>query len=699
MSIEAIYITTLGIGVLAQTVFALFVVINYWRGVTGRALMLVAAAQLGFVAAGALTGASYLAATLEVLIAFTWTFMFMRVLGLGLDNYRAENRRWQTMLFAIAACLAIGSITYLALQTPSWTAPAYADHRTVFFLQLLVAIVSLVTLEQVSRNVIQTHRWKLRYLNLSAALLFGFAVVHHAYGLLMGSHSVTLLILQPIILAFSALMAGIASLRNKANKLAVNLSREFVFRSGVLFAIGIYLTLTGMAGYYVTLFDAEWGQVVAALLVTVSLLGLAIVIGSAPVRRYLRVLMARNFFEYKYDYREEWLKVTRELTTPNQDASLPQRAIKILAELVNSTGGTAWWRSETDVLLPLAELQSGWHTPLTAASSKALLAFFAERPWIIDLKEYSERPSAYPELTLGDDVAQLTPARFIIPLLAENEALGVIIVREPAIDLRLMWEDYDILKVVARQAAGIIALNQAGQTIAESKHFHAYNQLSAFLVHDLKTVTAQLSLLLENAEKHKANPAFIDDMLATTSNAVSRMNKLLVQLRSRDDSAPPGTVDVGSVARVVAERFSGLRRIPVTIDVPTGSQVLIDRDELESALGHILQNALDATPDPGTVEVAVSVTNSWVELLVKDTGCGMSRTFIETELFQPFRSTKGVSGMGIGVYQARQMVRSNGGDLLVDSREGEGTVFRFLLPRLASITHQGTNGGESAATV
>lgn len=686
MSIDTIYFASIVLGIIAQVLFAGFVVINYLRGVTGRALMLVALTQLGFLVSTMLTGGSRLTSVFELLVAFAWSFLLIRILGLSFTNYREPNRHWQTSLFVTTAIATIGSIGYVLIASSGFAEPGYLDDRATFFAQLVLAIVCLVILEQVSRNAIQAHRWRLRYLDLSAGLLFTFAVVHHAYGLLMGTHAVVLLVLQPIILLLSALMASIASLRNKRNKMTINMSQEFVFRSGVLFAIGIYLTLTGLAGYYVTLFDANWGEVVAALLITVSLLGLAILVGSTHVRRYLRVLIARNLFEYKYDYRDEWLTVTRELSDSGHDLTLPQRAIKIVGELVNSPGGSAWWQFEDNgPLLPIDRLSSEWADPLSQETSSSLIRFFKERPWIIDLIEYSEQPGAYPGLTLNEEITGLEGARFVVPLLGENKTLGIVVLVRPVIDLKLMWEDYDVLKVVARQATGVIALNLAGQKITESKRFQDYNQLSAFLVHDLKTVTAQLSLLLENAEKHKQNPAFIDDMLATTSNAVDRMNKLLVQLRQRDaDAGTTLDLDIDAEVRRIANRFSGQQPAPIVEANCAGTRVAIDTEKLQSALGHVVQNAIDATPEDGNVEISVAVSDNWVNVYVRDTGSGMSPEFIEKELFQPFQSTKGVSGMGIGVYQAREIIRANGGDLLVSSREGHGTQFQFLLPQTTS---------------
>jgi signal transduction histidine kinase len=116
--------------------------------------------------------------------------------------------------------------------------------------------------------------------------------------------------------------------------------------------------------------------------------------------------------------------------------------------------------------------------------------------------------------------------------------------------------------------------------------------------------------------------------------------------------------------------------------------VRADRDQLWSVLGHLIQNAQDATPPDGEVTLTLKASSDHVVLFIQDTGTGMSEEFIRMQLFKPFESTKGLTGMGIGAYQAREYVRQLGGNIDVTSEPGMGSCFSVLLPtvRLASRT-------------
>jgi len=96
-------------------------------------------------------------------------------------------------------------------------------------------------------------------------------------------------------------------------------------------------------------------------------------------------------------------------------------------------------------------------------------------------------------------------------------------------------------------------------------------------------------------------------------------------------------------------------------------------------LGHLVQNALDATPASGRVWLRTSRAAGSVRVEVGDTGAGMNEEFVRTQLFRPFSSTK-ASGMGIGSFESAQYVRELGGTIDVASRPGEGSVFTVLLP-------------------
>src|SRR5207344_2107877 len=200
-----------------------------------------------------------------------------------------------------------------------------------------------------------------------------------------------------------------------------------------------------------------------------------------------------------------------------------------------------------------------------------------------------------------------------------------------------------------------------------SKQLRAMDQLSAFVVHDLKTVSAQLGLLLRNAERHKYNPAFIEDMLKTTENAVGRMNKLVDQLRSRDQVAAQRDLDlVAVINQVVKDRAAQAPRPQLETFISSVS-VRADAERLGSVIAHVIQNAQDATDPSGTVRVRIDSTPVWAMVTVADTGQGMSPDFVDNELFAPFATTKGVAGIGVGAYQCREYIRALGGDVAVRS--------------------------------
>ena len=125
----------------------------------------------------------------------------------------------------------------------------------------------------------------------------------------------------------------------------------------------------------------------------------------------------------------------------------------------------------------------------------------------------------------------------------------------------------------------------------------------------------------------------------------------------------------------------------------------VERDRLADVLGHVIQNAQEATPADGKVEVILQNNDAMAVIDVIDTGCGMDDEFVRTRLFRPFDSTKGRSGMGIGAYEAREFVRGLGGQLDVRSEIGAGTRFRIQLPLSAPTHAQSSSLRESAVMV
>jgi putative PEP-CTERM system histidine kinase len=257
--------------------------------------------------------------------------------------------------------------------------------------------------------------------------------------------------------------------------------------------------------------------------------------------------------------------------------------------------------------------------------------------------------------------------------------MGFVVLKHSLGKLGFNWEVSDLLKVAARQAAAHLAQMRASNQLIVARQFESFNRTTTFVIHDLKNLVAQLSLLLTNAEKHKHNPEFQADMLETVQSAVTRMNKVLAQLRRSSSEASTESVALADILNDAAASKQAFKLRP-QLDLPPDSvRVRADRERLTRAIGHLLQNALEATPPTGQVSLAAFADGEQAVIEVRDTGAGMDEEFIRTRLFQPFDSTKG-AGMGIGAYECRETVQALGGTVAVESTPGVGTLFRLTLP-------------------
>jgi len=280
-----------------------------------------------------------------------------------------------------------------------------------------------------------------------------------------------------------------------------------------------------------------------------------------------------------------------------------------------------------------------------------------------------------------DWLLRSTDAWLAIPLLHDRRIVALIVLREPLVPQQLTWEDLDMLRTAGRQAASYFALDAAGEALARERQFAAFNRFSAFLMHDLSNIVAQQQLIVDNAARHKTNPAFIDDAIGTIENTVRRIQRLLEQMKTGAESGPPRRTRLADICEQAVRRLQDRRPQPtLTIEGETAT-AMIARGQLEHVLEHVIRNAQDATPEDGVVRVAVRTDGGASVIEVADTGRGMDADFVRDRLFRPFDTTKGSKGMGIGAFQAREFVRAGGGDVQVSSTPGTGTSFVIRLPR------------------
>jgi len=450
-----------------------------------------------------------------------------------------------------------------------------------------------------------------------------------------------------------------------------------------LLVSGIYLLFMAGAGYYVRYFGGNWGPALQVALLFAGLLGLGVIAFSGSLRAKLRVIVSKHFFSYRYDYRDEWLRFTQALSARGGPHQLGQDVVKGLADMLESPAGSLWLRDTPGHYF----VQAGrWNMTADSAAEptdSAFARFLSDTGWVVNLEEFRSSPERYRELRLPLWLSELPNAWLIIPLANGGELIGFVILATARTRVDVNWEVNDLLKTAARQAATFLGQMQATEALLEARKFDAFNRMSAFVVHDLKNIVAQLSLMLKNAERHRDNPEFQKDMLMTVEHSVERMKQLMMQLR---EGTTPVDAAHGVDLAVVVERIqrakSGQRPIP---DVRIEATVIASGHEnrLERVIGHLVQNAIDATDKDGRVWIRLAKQDGLALVEVGDTGHGMTPEFVRERLFKPFQTTK-ETGMGIGAYESMQYVQELGGRVQVDSTLDVGTQVRLLLPCVAS---------------
>src|SRR5205085_8890771 len=266
-----------------------------------------------------------------------------------------------------------------------------------------------------------------------------------------------------------------------------------------------------------------------------------------------------------------------------------------------------------------------------------------------------------------------------VPLSHEGRLAGLVILEHPAIRRRLDWDDFDLFRTAGIQAASYIAEARGQQALADARRFDEFNRRFAFILHDVKNLVSQLTLVTRNAERHADNPEFRADMIATLQSSVRKMNDLLARLSpgATRESDPPRAMAVQPLLDAIAAAKA--RQHPVRVFAEAGLFAMADPGGLEQALTHLVQNAIDASePDVPVVLRAVE-SGGDIAIEVIDRGAGMTAEFVRTRLFQPFASTK-EQGFGVGAFEAKSLIAAMGGRVEVESRLGDGTRFTLFLP-------------------
>ena len=593
-----------------------------------------------------------------------------------------------------AVALSIGlhlALSFFTLIVPL-TAAQFNDILTTgSLLRITTSAGALVLVHNVYGQAAPESRLRIRGPMLGLTLMWGYELNLSTLAYLQGVFAPSvdeLFRLRGIVMAVIApLFATSGGLKRS---LRIKLSRAATFQSLSLLGICIYLSVMAILATAFRRSEAEWATVGTALLLGAMSTAAALLTMSQRVRGWLKVKLAKHLFEHRYDYRTEWLRFTDTLGRSGEEAPpLGDRIVKGFADIADAPGGLLLVADSAGALTAAAAWNwTGSHPP--SGQSEPDSSFWGQieaRGRIVEFDALrhgygppDERLLPVPQWLLDDPAAWAG-----IPLIHHERLVGLVVLAAPDYRRPLDWEDFDLLRTAGRQAASSLAEAHGQEALSNAQRFEEFNRRFAFILHDVKNLVSQLSLVSRNAERHADNPEFRADMVATLKSSVGKMNDLLTRLSPRS-SARVQRVEAQALRPALTAAIAAKRGDhDVKLIGDAGLWAEFDAPALEQAVGHLVQNAVEACSSALPVTVRVSSNAGAVAIAIADKGVGMDSDFLRNQLFQPFSSTK-PGGFGIGAFEARSLVAAMGGRLGVESRPGRGTTFTIHLPAAEPVT-------------
>ncbi|MDM7955332.1 XrtA/PEP-CTERM system histidine kinase PrsK [Blastomonas sp.] len=644
----------------------------------GDAALLLAllATSLWAFAAATLGGGHGTAGLAESMRNLAWlAFLFQMV-----RSARAQPRT-VTAVYLVLAVVLIGQpmVAFWHAANQGMPRPGELAFSVAMLLRMIFTVGVLVLANNLYSVADTETRASLRLPLTALAAMWLYDLNLYTVGYLGDALPADLVALRGVLMVFAVPFFALAA--NRPGGWKLTLSRKVAYRSLSLFAILGYLVTMIAVAQMLRSFGGAVASSAQVLLVLGMSLAAMILLPSDRFRAWFRVKATKHFFQHRYDYRAEWIRFTETIGRPG-DGTAPfhERVIKAAADISDSPSGLLLAPTDGGRL----QLQARFNWPTADVPAQACTAstigYFQATARIVELEALrSGKDALTDQRAIPDWILAESNAWAIVPLVHFDRLAGLVVLSRPVIERQLDWEDLDLLRLVGRQLASYLAEARSQEALREADQFDEFNRRMAFVMHDIKNLVSQLSLVARNAERHADNPEFRADMIATLQNSVGKMNTLIQRLTGYARSTGDGirAIDAERVVRaVIADKAE---RHPVVASSAPRMTLMADPVQLEQVLGHLIQNAIDASGADHPVYVSLSRDGLNGVIEIVDHGSGMSTEFVRAKLFKPFISSK-ADGFGIGAYEARLLVEAMNGRIEVESREGEGSRFAVYLP-------------------
>ncbi len=571
------------------------------------------------------------------------------------------------------------------------------DVENALYLSLIghvaIAVIGLFLIENLFQSSRPNSLWTTKHLLIGAGTIFAFDLFYYTEALLLLRTDEMFRSAQPVIAVLAMPLLLVSARRLNDMSISLPVSRRLMVSTTSLLASGIYILCVAGIAYLIRGLGWAWGPTLQLIFLIGAAMVLLVLLSSTSLRHGGRRFIERNLFTFAYDYRREWLRLVNSMANSVDELPLEKRALQAAANLMDANGGILFLRSANGQL----DYKSSWNIATDSKPPKTppitlRSAISPKQSAIVFDQSGSTADDLDHDKELMDWLGDFRDPWIALGLFASSDLVGLIMITRPRMRRRLTFEDLDLLEIFSHQLGSYLTVEELARQVAEAEHFDRMSKHVTFVAHDLKNLISQLSLVLQQAKYHAHNPDFVSDSFLTIGDAVEKMTLLMRRVQEGAHTFSLIPVDLKELIHDVQHRN---RCSHVETAVSGSAIVKAEPTILTSLLDHIIDNARAACREEGHVRLALRDEDGMALLSVSDNGPGMSRDFIEAELFKPFASTKS-AGFGIGMYQCRDWVQRWQGRLMVDSVIGRGTTVTMALPLHSSKVPESSIGENDA---
>ena len=551
---------------------------------------------------------------------------------------------------------------------------------------LLSIIIIVVNFENTFRQTKGIEKWQIKYAVIGIIGGFCFFIYNISETLLYSFMRIKLIVGGSFIILMVNLLLAFSLVRHRLLDVNVFVSRQIIYRSISILIIGIYLFFTGILIELTRFVGEENRLLLRPIIIFIVMAFLGVLLLSDRTRRKIQVFINRNFFANKYDYRYVWTEFTEKITYDRNLSEMLPKMLEMISNTMWVLRISIWlWDEDSEEFYVASTLNIPKKIDSSIKKWNNLSKHLHEKEDIIDLENRGERGRLiYEENKFLFDLMKV---KLIMPLIAKDILIGFLTLGPEITGERFTEEDFELLRTFGDQAASIILNAKLSEKLIASQKMESLSRISAFIIHDLKNLVSTLSLVVQNSKIHFSNPEFQKDAFQTVSDTVGKMKNLIIKLSSspKDLEYKFENVDVKNIIEEASEELK-LRKVPKLkltksySDIDGEYTMKGDLRALKKVFLNLFLNSLQSLPNgEGEIKIAIEKKEGEYSIEIADNGCGISKEFLDKNLFKPFKTTK-KEGLGIGLYQCKTIIDAHNGRLEVESGEGIGTKFIINLP-------------------